>query len=54
MDGVVGRGSLLVNACDLLILVVGQAFGLEPAENTPASELSRLLELGEMPLVRAS
>jgi hypothetical protein len=34
MDGVVGRGSLLVNDCDLLILLVGQAFVLDPAENT--------------------
>lgn len=32
--GVVGRGSLLVNDCDL-ILLVGQAFVLDPAESTP-------------------
>lgn len=30
----VGRGSLLINDCDLLVLLVGQAFGFDPVENT--------------------
>ena len=32
--GAVGGGSLLVNDCDSLILLLGQAFVLDPAEDT--------------------
>lgn len=40
--GVVGGGSLCVSDCDLLILLVGQAFVLDPVENTLLGTAHRL------------